>query len=245
LPKAVVTLAAESRAALVDYVQQFRDRVQASGPLFPTRTGKCLDALAYRRRIVTPALSKVAPGFKPATFHPAGFPPTVQQRLLAHPLDTRRLSQRDALVCQLELWLGLRPEEFSRIRKRDIEFGHGTILLRDTKSGHDQLVPIPAPLGTGLKAFVEPLKPDDPMFRRPDGKPMRRRQVEIALRHWSDQRGVRGVTPQIVRRSLATILEDRGASPVQIESLLRHSGTSVLRRHYCAALEFHPFNERR
>jgi integrase len=56
------------------------------------------------------------------------------------------------------------------------------------------------------------------------------------------------VTPRIIRRSLATILEDRGATPIQIESLLRHAGTSTLRRHYSRpnlnrardALKFHP-----
>ncbi|MBP7692691.1 MAG: site-specific integrase [Anaerolineales bacterium] len=251
LKNTTVALPAELIAAFVGYFRQFPERLRSNGPLFPSRRGQAMDRLAFRRRIVEPALRQVAPGFKPSSYHPAKFPLAIQQRLLVNPLDPRRMSQRNELVCQLLIWLGLRPEEFSRIRQRDIEFGHDCIVLRDTKSGGDQEVPIPKPLIAVLKAFVEPLEPDDLVFRQDNGRPMHRRQVELAIKAWSELRDLRGVTPQIVRRSLATILEDRGASPVQVESLLRHAGTSTLRRHYsrpslqraAAALEFHPLNE--
>ena len=99
-----------------------------------------------------------------------------------------------------------------------------------------------------LQRLAAGLQPDDYVFVNQHGTSIRRRQVEKEIRRWGDERGIKALTPQIIRRSLAQILENRGATQIQVESLLRHTGSTTNRRHYArinlkaarAALEYHP-----
>lgn len=158
------------------------------------------------------------------------------------------LNQIDATICLLLLWLGMRPSEFGKVRRSDIDFERQLIILRDTKSGGDQVVPIPDEMVERLRTITLHLQPDSFVFVHSKGGPMRRKQVEKRVRRWCNERGVNKVTPQIIRRSLALLLENRGASEIQVQSLLRHKGSSTNRRHYAkintdaarAALKYHP-----
>jgi integrase len=124
-------------------------------------------------------------------------------------------------------------------------------VLRDTKRGGDQEVPVPPPLLAELRAATLPLQPEELILKKKTEKPVGRRYVDVLIRRWGESLGLEGITPQIIRRSVATNLEDEGALPVEVESLLRHAGTSTLRRHYSRlsvkrareALKVHPANQ--
>ena len=85
------------------------------------------------------------------------------------------------------------------------------------------------------------------VFENKTGRPIDRGRVADLIKRWSANRGIENLTPRDVRRSVATHLEDREDTPIQVESLLRHSGRSTLRRHYSVpsvsrareALKFH------
>jgi len=158
------------------------------------------------------------------------------------------INSSGTLVCLFTLWLGLRPGEFCNVRKSDIDFTRQVMILRDTKSGGDQPVPIPDELLDLLHQATVGLQPDDYVFVHSKGGPIRRPQVEKRIRRWCNARGVQDVTPQTIRRSLALLLENHGALEIQVQSLLRHKGSSTNRRHYAkinldaarAALKHHP-----
>lgn len=164
-------------------------------------------------------------------------------------IDPVRYDLSKKTLCLIILWLGLRASEPGKIRKMDIEFERRKIILRDTKSGGDQLAPLPEELVRPLQQLTTSLSPQDFVFINQHGTGIRRPQVEEQIRLWGYERGIKGLTPQIIRRSLAEILEDRGASVLQLECLLRHTGSSTLRRHYSTtrnlraaakALKYHP-----
>ena len=241
----------ETLDALRYYLSTFAWLNQPESPLFPSRSGKRIFASNYRYKILEPAVQRIDPDFQLTSFHPAHLSVEIRSRLLINPNAVETFNPTDALLCKLEIWLGLRPEEFSRIRRCDVDFANELIVLRDTKSGGDQEVPIPPPLLGELRAIALPLQAEELIFRKKTGKPVGRRYVDVLIRRWGESRGLEGITPQIIRRSVATNLEDEGASPVQVESLLRHAGTSTLRRHYSRpsvkrareALKVHPANQ--
>jgi len=163
-------------------------------------------------------------------------------------IDPSRYRLSTQVLCLTILWLGLRSSEPGKIRKEDIDFTRRAIVLRDTKSGGDQEVPLPNELVEPLQRLTASLQPEDYAFINQHGTGIRRRQVEKQIRQWGNEHGVSDLTPQIIRRSLAQILENRGATQIQVESMLRHTGSTTNRRHYAKinldaardALEFHP-----
>lgn len=144
----------------------------------------------------------------------------------------RNLRPIEILVCQLLLWLALRPSEPGKIRKCDIDFHRRAFILRDTKSGDDQEAPIPDELVDTLQAISSNLQSESFVFTNQRGLPIRRGQVEKLIHRWGNEHGIKDLKPQTIRRSLAQILENRGATQIQVESLLRHAGSTTNRRHY-------------
>lgn len=232
---------------LKTYLGTFGERLQSDMPLFPSRSGRIVAASNFRYKILQPYIEQIAPDYKLESFHPADLPAHILHRLLKNPNEIDDFSTPDALVCKLSFWLGLRPGEFTRIRKCDVDFDREFVVLRQTKSRHDQQVPLPVPLIDELRALANPMKAEETLFKNKKGRPIDRGRVADLIKRWGVSRGIEGLTPQILRRSVATHLEDRGATPIQIESLLRHAGTSTLRRHYSVpsvsrareALKFH------
>ncbi len=250
-PRKVVQLKPEMMGVLRYYLNTFTCLSQPDTPLFPSRNGRFIFASNYRDKILQPAVQRINPDFQLTTFHPAKLPAEIRSRLLTNPNEAEAFEPADALLCKLEIWLGLRPDEFSRIRCCDVDFSNELIVLRETKSGGDQEVPIPPPLVGELRAATRHLQPEELVFKKKSGQPVGRRYVDVLIRRWGERRGLQGVTPQIIRRSVAYNLEDRGAAPVEVDSLLRHTDTSTLRRHYSPpdinrarkALIHHPANQ--
>jgi integrase len=250
-PRKVLPLKPEMVEVLRYYLSTFTCLSQPDMPLFPSRNGKFIFASNYCDKILQPAVHLIDPDLQLTDFHPAKLPAEIRVKLLINPNEVETIEPIDALLCKLEIWLGLRPEEFSRIRCCDVDFSNELIVLRETKSGGDQEVPIPSPLLAELRAATLHLQPEELVFKKKTGKPVGRRYVDILIRRWGERRGLEGVTPQMVRRSVAYNLEDTGAAPVEVESLLRHAGTSTLRQSYSPpdisrarkALKHHPANQ--
>jgi integrase len=232
LPRKTVHLGKTMLEVLRAYLETFACLLQPDTPLFPSRSGKFIDPPNYRYKILQPHVEQIAPDYVLKSFHPADLPPHILHRLLKNPNEVENLSAPDAMVCKLLYWLGLRPGEFAHIRKCDIDFDRELIVLRQTKSGHDQQVPLPAPLIDELRAIVSHMQPEEIVFKNKTGRPIDRGRVADLIKRWGAERGIENLTPRDVRRSVATHLEDREATPIQVESLLRHSGSSTLRRHY-------------
>lgn len=242
-----ITLSIITLDTLKSYIAQFAHVFSPNGPLFPSRNERFIPAQTFRYKILRPAIKKIDPNYEPHVFHPAKLPPHIRTFLLRDPNQVEPLNLQDALIFKLTLWLGLRPSEFGPIQKCDVNFAEKSIMLHSTKSRAEDYVPLPPPMEGELRAFIKDLQPDEFLFKDTRNKPVQRKYVSTIVTQWSQMHGLQDIHPRLIRRSLANYLEDQGASKIEVESLLRHVGSSTFRRYYSrenldrahAALKFH------
>jgi integrase len=133
---------------------------------------------------------------------------------------------RDALTLLNET--GCHPAELVSVEAR--HFSAGCLILdrhkTATKTGKTRIIVL-SRAANGLVQGLAERHPDGPLFRRPDGSPLRARDVgDWLYRHNA------GVIPYAYRHSLATDALLEGIADAVVAGLLGHTGTAVLHRHY-------------
>lgn len=125
---------------------------------------------------------------------------------------SERQRQRDSLAWKTLGYLGLRRSEMLNLRVGDVKIDEKRIILRDTKSGDDREVALPAPLFEAFNAYLATLPPN------PD-----RRVFALGRRTWS----LNGFTAAFRAHLKACGLDGKGYTPHS----LRHTfGTLLAKR---------------
>ncbi|ACJ16501.1 integrase/recombinase [Thermococcus onnurineus NA1] len=138
--------------------------------------------------------------------------------------------KRDRLIFLLLYGAGLRVSELCNLKKSDVDFERSLIIVRGGKGAKDRVVPIPAFLLEGIKAYLE-TRDDDSEYlivedRRERKDKLSPKTVWYLLKKYGDRAGIR-VTPHMLRHSFATHMLENGVDIRAIQELLGHSNLST------------------
>lgn len=123
---------------------------------------------------------------------------------------------------RIALFTGARRGEVERLEWRDIDLTHARITFRDTKSGGDRTVPMPAVLVEAIRAYgkVRPIDPATKLFPH-------------SYRY--DWREVQGTLPDFrfhdTRHNVASQLAMSGASLLDIATVTGHKTLAMVKRY--------------
>jgi integrase/recombinase XerD len=147
----------------------------------------------------------------------------------------RGLRDRAIILCLARL--GLRAGEVVQLRLEDLDWRNATVRVRARKTGHGALLPLPGEVGAALAEYLQHGRPGSAarqvfvQVRLRPGAPISSsvvgNAVDNALRRAGMDAPVRGAN--LLRHSLATGLQGRGASLREIADLLGHSSLATTR----------------
>ena len=139
----------------------------------------------------------------------------------------RSMERADAIVrCALDL--GLRSGEVARLGLDDIDWRAGTVTLRHTKGCRDDLLPLPAPTGKAIAAYLKLERPQTTnraVFVRhiaPRDEPVGPDLVRKTIRQAYARAGLPYTRAHLLRHTMANRLLAEGSSLKEVADVLRH-----------------------
>lgn len=132
---------------------------------------------------------------------------------------------RLSIAWKLLAWFGLRRSELLRLNWRDVRLNDGIIILRDTKSRDDRIMPIPSAFKPELaQEWIDVGMPTEgrvvPVAKSPFARAFRKHLIECGLQD-------RGITPHTLRHSFASSLIRQGVPLTVVKELLGHKDVST------------------
>ncbi len=137
---------------------------------------------------------------------------------------------RDRLIVLLLYGAGLRVSELCNLRKSDVDFERGLVLVRSGKGAKDRVVPLPDALVAEIRNYLS-RRDDESEYlivedRRSEKGRLSPKTVWYLLRKYGNRAGIR-VTPHMLRHSFATHMLENGVDIRAIQELLGHSNLST------------------
>jgi integrase/recombinase XerC len=183
---------------------------------------------------VQPLLAAIStPACWGQTSLPKGLTAAEVERLLGSFTDAQPSPKRGYAIVRLALDLGLRGGEIAQLQLADIDWRQGTLTLKHTKSGRQEVMPLPSMTGRALETYLRKERPktsNHALFVRhiapydqPIGVDGIRRVVRNAFRRIGIQHG----RMHALRHTLACKLVNRGSSIKEIADVLRHSSLNT------------------
>lgn len=183
---------------------------------------------------VQPLLAAIStPACWGQTSLPKGLTAAEVERLLGSFTDAQPSPKRGYAIVRLALDLGLRGGEIAQLQLADIDWRQGTLTLKHTKSGRQEVMPLPSMTGRALETYLRKERPktsNHALFVRhiapydqPIGVDGIRRVVRNAFRRIGIQHG----RMHALRHTLACQLVNRGSSIKEIADVLRHSSLNT------------------
>jgi integrase len=131
---------------------------------------------------------------------------------------------------------GCRPGEVARVTAADVDLEHGLWVLREhktaKKTGRPRVVPL-VPEAVELTRQLLEAHPEGPLFRNSKGKPWTRNAVRIRFRNLRKKHPqLKGIVAYTYRSSFATDALEGGAGDASVATILGHTNTSTLHKHY-------------
>jgi integrase/recombinase XerC len=139
---------------------------------------------------------------------------------------------RDAAVLSLLYGAGLRISEALAVKRCAAPVaGHDSLTVTG-KGQKIRTVPIIAPVGQAIEAYIElcpyRLAPERPLFIGAKGGPLSPRMIQLAIARYRDAFCLpENATPHALRHSFATHLLERGGDLRTIQELLGHASLST------------------
>lgn len=215
---------------VIEYLKRRPTVFPNSALLFPTLEGKPFHPAKYSKQFK--GMLKIA-GLENVATHPNSLSEEQWQKVLNILFQKKRAQYQAVLAGIFCSYLGLRPSEVAKLKKRDLDFAGLIISLRDTKSQEDQEVPMLPFMAEPLKQYVSHLKLDDPLFVRLSGEQWDRSDTCRAVVAYGKRKGFQGqITPRRLRASLGRTMSESAGSPSIIASLLRHKDPATSLQHY-------------
>ncbi len=142
---------------------------------------------------------------------------------------------RDRAILELMYASGLRASEVGKINLADLQEPLGVIRVLGKGDKH-RLVPMGTPAIRALDQYLSECRPllitaeragdkrdQGKLFLSRTGRPIERVRVWQIVKHWSNQAGLKGIHPHMLRHSFATHLLAGGADLRIVQDLLGHS----------------------
>ena len=139
----------------------------------------------------------------------------------------RSMRRADAIVrCALDL--GLRSGEVAQLGLDDIDWRAGTVTLRHTKGGREDLLPLPSTTGQAIAAYLKHERPkttNRAIFVRyiaPRDEPVGPDLVRKTIRQAYARAGLPYTRSHLLRHTMANRLLAGGSSLKEVADVLRH-----------------------
>ena len=131
---------------------------------------------------------------------------------------------------------GCRPGEVARVTAADVNLDAGVWVLKEhktaKKTGKPRVVYL-CPEAAELTRELVAANPTGPLFRSAKGRPWTRNAVRIRFRRLREKHpGLKGVVAYTCRSSFATDALEAGVPEASVATLLGHTNTDVLHKHY-------------
>lgn len=182
--------------------------------------GKCDDALILA--VPAPANWRLASLPKVLTDHEV-------TRLLAAFDHGTATGRRDYAITRCVIDLGLRADDVVRLQLDDIDWRTGTLRLTGGKSRRGDTLPLPAPMGRAIAAYLRGGRPHTATRQvflciRPRARGVTSRTVRNVIRYAARRAGMGALVTgtRILRHTAATRMLRHGASIKEIADILRH-----------------------
>ena len=159
---------------------------------------------------------------------PRGLRPDEVDRLLASFNSSIPSPLRGYAIVRCALDLGLRSGEVTNLQLTDIDWKAGTVTLKHTKSLRVDVLPLPAPTGQALAAYVQHERPktSNPfIFVRllpPRDAPLGASGIRAVISNAFRRIGLSHGRTHALRHTMACRLLDRGSSLKEVADVLRH-----------------------
>ena len=136
--------------------------------------------------------------------------------------------RRGYAVVRCGLDMGLRSGEIAKLALTDIDWSTGTVTLRRTKSGREDVLPLLAPTGQAIVdylRFERPASESSAVFVRhmtPRGLPISAHAVRRVIRDAYRRIGLTHGRSHALRHTVARRLLEHGSSLKEVADVLRH-----------------------
>ena len=136
--------------------------------------------------------------------------------------------RRSDAILRCALDLGLRSGEIARLCLDDIDWHNGTIILRQTKGQHEDVMPLPASTGEAIAAYLQherPVTTSRAIFMRlvaPSDQPIGPHGVRKIIRQAYAHAGLPYTRSHLLRHTMASRLLASGSSIKEVSDVLRH-----------------------
>lgn len=182
-----------------------------------------------RGNAVRPLLGVIA---SPPNWSLAGLPRALSSeqvdRVLNSFTGSLRSPKRGYAIARLALDLGLRTGEINRLQLDDIDWQHGTVTLKRTKSRRQDVLPLPHATGKALEDYIRHERPaagHRAVFVRrlaPHDHPLGVDGIRVVLRRALRRAGMADASAHALRHTLACRLVGSGSPIKEVADVLRH-----------------------
>lgn len=149
----------------------------------------------------------------------------------------RRRAERDSLVAQCFLFLGLRVAELCKLTVPDVNLEARSVFVNQGKGKKDRYVSIPGKLVEPLRAWIGERKAG-PLFPSPSGGHLTTRCLQGRIPALAKAAGIgKRVRCHSLRHSYATRLLETGATIYEVKELLGHSNIGTTERYLHTCLD--------
>ena len=144
-------------------------------------------------------------------------------------------SDRDRLFVICGIFLGLRVQELSKLRVRDVNLGRGMLFVREGKGCKDRALPLHYTVKSELARALAGRQPGDPVFISPKlkGFALQPRAMQLIIKRLAkaaqlpDADKPRHYTPHKMRHYFATKLIEAGVPITEVSELLGHENVAT------------------
>jgi len=156
--------------------------------------------------------------------------------LLAQPDPKFYLGRRNKAMMLLMMDSGLRLSEVLSLRLCDVDLAGGELIVMG-KGRKERRVPFAAVMREALKAYLKKRsrirKGGDLVFVNRRGGRLTRRHVQITVRRYGRNAGIKGVrvSPHTLRHTFATQYIRNGGDPFSLQAILGHSTLEMVRNY--------------
>ena len=145
--------------------------------------------------------------------------------------------RRDYAITRCVIDLGLRADDVVRLQLDDIDWRTGTLRMAGGKSRRGDTLPLTAPIGRAIAAYLRRGRPNRPTRQvflcvRPQGRGVTSRTVRNVIRAAARRVSLGGLVTgtRILRHTAASRMLRHGASIKEIADILRHRSLDKIGR---------------
>lgn len=136
------------------------------------------------------------------------------------------------LILEMLYGCGLRVSEVVKLKKNDIRFEEGIVIVKASKGNKDRIITLPNLLNKKLRDYLREKGEDDYVFESMRGGGLSIKTIQEIIAQSSRKAGIRkNITPHTLRHSYATHLLEQGTDIRIIQKLLGHSSTKTTERY--------------